>query len=283
MTRQSLRSSAGLSMLVVSMLGGLASGSARAESPWHERADWAALFAEAGVPGTLVVIDRRDDSHWVYDRMRAQQRYIPASTFKIPHTLFALDADPTLTPNARFQWDGTERSFAQWNRDHTLRSAYAQSVVLVYQLLAQRIGLERERTYLQRIGYGNADPGGGLTQFWLTGALRISAIEQLDFLQRLHDQALPFPVDTQRTVKDIMESARGNGWTLRAKTGWGFDVTPQIGWYVGWVEHADGPVEKPIFFALNIDMPNREKDVGKRTAIARAALASIGALPPPSR
>jgi beta-lactamase class D len=278
MNRQALRSGAGLSMLVLSLLGGLASWSARAESSWHERADWAALFAGTDVPGTLAVIDRRDDSHWVHDRTRAQQRYIPASTFKIPHTLFALDADPTLTPDGRFEWDGTERSFAQWNRDHTLRSAYAHSVVWVYQLLAQHIGLDRERSYLQQIGYGNADPGGGLTHFWLSGALRISAVEQLDFLQRLHDDALPFPVDTQRAVKDIMEIGRGDGWVLRAKTGWAFDVSPQIGWYVGWVERAN---EAPVFFALNIDMPNGAKDVGKRTAIVDAALSSIDALSQP--
>ncbi|MFC4250238.1 class D beta-lactamase [Sinimarinibacterium flocculans] len=243
---------------------------------WRERPDWAALFDAAGVPGTLVVVDRRDDRHWVHDHERAQRRYLPASTFKIPHTLFALDADAALTPDSQFAWDGTERSFAAWNRDHSLRSAYAHSAVWVYQELARRIGLARERAYLRRIGYGNADPGGGLTQFWLTGALRISAFEQIGFLQRLYDEALPFDREDQRTVKDIMLLERGDGWTLHAKTGWAFDVEPQIGWYVGWVGRDGGAV----FFALNIDMPDGAGDVGKRTQIVRAALASIGALPP---
>jgi beta-lactamase class D len=248
---------------------------AQAMADWRERSDWPALFADAGVPGTLVVVDRRDGAHWVHDAGRAQRRFIPASTFKIPHTLFALDADPALTPETVFAWDGTERSFAVWNRDHTLRSAYAHSAVWVYQELAERIGLARERRYLQRIGYGNADPGGGLTQFWLTGALRISAFEQIDLLQKLHDDALPFEVDDQHTVKDIMLIERGDGWTLRAKTGWAFENEPQIGWYVGWVERRDGAV----FFALNIDLPDGEKDIAKRAAIVRAALASLGALP----
>lgn len=261
--------------LALLWLAAIATPPAWAAPEWDERSDWAALFADADVSGTLVVVDRRHGAHWVHDAERAQQRFIPASTFKIPHTLFALDAEPALTPETGFVWDGTERSFAAWNRDHTLRSAYAHSVVWVYQDLARRIGIERELRYLRRLGYGNADAGGGVTQFWLTGALRISAAEQIAFLQKLYDDALAFDVEDQRTVKQIMAIDRGDGWTLRAKTGWAFDATPQIGWYVGWVERQDGAV----FFALNIDMPNGERDIGKRTAIVRAALASLGALP----
>ena len=48
------------------------------------------------------------------------------------------------------------------------------------------------------------------------------------------------------------------------------------GWWVGWVEWSAGPV----FFALNIDTPNRWEDLYKREAIARDILISIRALPP---
>ena len=37
------------------------------------------------------------------------------------------------------------------------------------------------KEYLTRIQYGNADPSGGVDRFWLDGALRISAMEQVDF------------------------------------------------------------------------------------------------------
>ena len=67
----------------------------------------------------------------------------------------------------------------------------------------------------------------------------------------------------------------GRSWILRAKTGCGARGKPEIGWWVGWVEWADGPV----FFALNIDMPNGGDDTPKREAIAREILASIDALP----
>jgi beta-lactamase class D len=150
------------------------------------------------------------------------------------------------------------------------------STVWVYQGFARALGEARERDYLQRIGYGNADPAGGVERFWLDGPLRISAVEQVAVLQRLHRNELPFAVEHQRLVKDVLVVEAGRDWILRAKTGWAGRTDPQVGWWVGWVERADGAV----FFALNIDMPGGIADAPKREAIARRVLQSIAALPP---
>ena len=104
--------------------------------------------------------------------------------------------------------------------------------------------------------------------------MRISAHEQIEFLQRLYRNELPFRVEHQRLVKDIMIVEAGRDWILRAKTGWQIRINPQIGWWVGWVEWSDGPV----FFALNIE-PKGGDDISKREAITRAILRSIHALP----
>ena len=135
--------------------------------------------------------------------------------------------------------------------------------------------LDRERDYLRKVAYGNADPSGGDEGFWLDGALRVSAQEQIEFLQRLYRNELPFEVAHQRLVKDVMIVEAGRDWILRAKTGWQGRAEPQVGWWVGWVEHPKGAV----FFALNIRMPGLAADLPKREAIARAILRSIDALP----
>jgi len=238
---------------------------------WMERLDWASFFADAGVKGTIVIVDERVKENLVYDEDRARRRYIPASTFKIPHALFALDAGVVRDEFQVFPWDGTKRDIEAWNQDQNLRSSMRYSTVWVYQLFARQIGEERERAYLQRIGYGNADPSGGIDRFWLDGGLAISAHEQIEFLQRLYRNELPFKIEHQRLVKDLMINEAGREWILRAKTGWG----SQMGWWVGWVEWREGTV----FFALNIDMPNGSKDAPKREAIGRAALQAIKALP----
>ncbi len=251
----------------------LLSGPASARG-WAEREDWSRLFRAESIEGTLVVFDERDGARWVHDEARARQRFIPASTFKIPHLLFALDAGIAKDEFQTFRWDGVSRRFPHWNRDQTLRSSLSGSVVWVYQDVARRLGEKKERRYLRKIGYGNRDISGGIDRFWLEGGLRISAVEQIELLRKLHRNALPFKVEHQRLVKDLMLIDAGRDTLLRGKTGWAFDVDPQIGWFVGWVERPQGAV----FFAMNMQMPNGAADASKREAIVRAALRGLDAL-----
>lgn len=263
-------------LAAVAALASASPAAVRAEAVrWTERPDWAPFFERAGVPGTMVVVDERSGDHLVHDAKRAAERLPPASTFKVPHLLFALDARIARDEFQVFPWDGVERAISEWNGDQTIRSSMRHSVVWVYQSFARKLGERREGGYLRRIGYGNADPSGGVDRFWLDGNLRISALEQVAFLQRLHRNALPFRVADQRLVKDVMIAEAGRSWILRAKTGWAGRRNPQVGWWVGWVEHPEGAV----FFALAIEMPNQGRDAPKRTEIARAILASLKALP----
>lgn len=253
----------------IGMIIVLASVRARAE----ERPEWAEIFKGKQAEGTIVVEDERGDKAFsgVHDAGRAEKRFSPASTFKIPHALFALDAGAVRDEFQVFPWDGTKRPIESWNRDQDLRSSMRNSVVWIYQKFAAEIGLEKEKGYLTRIGYGNADVT-GVDPFWVEGNLAISAREQIAFLRRLYRNELPFKVEHQRLVKDIIIVEAGRDWILRAKTGW----SGRIGWWVGWVEWPDGPV----FFALNIDTPGRMDDLPKREAVAREILRSIKALPP---
>jgi len=242
---------------------------------WEERFDWQHFFTDAGVNGTIAVVDGRTGKYFVYDNDRSLTHFIPASTFKIPHTLFALDAGIVEDEFQIFHWDGNQRQFSSWNKDQNLRSAMSSSTVWVYQSFARELGEQREREYLGKTGYGNEDTSGGIDRFWLTGGLRISAREQIDFLQALYRYKLPFDHSHQRLVKDLIIIEAGRDWILRGKTGWAFDFDPQIGWFIGWIETADGPV----FFALNIDMLEGLKDAPKREAIVRNVLRFLHTLP----
>jgi beta-lactamase class D len=250
----------------------LASG-AFAASTSSERSDWSGFFSDADAHGTIVVVDARskNDAVFVCDSVRADRRYSPASTFKIPHSLFALDAGILRDEFQVIPWDGVKRLIEAWNKDQDLRSAMRNSTVWVYERFARQLGDDRETDYMRKIGHGNAVTEGG-TPFWVEGALAISANEQISFLRRLYRNELPFRVEHQRLVKDVMINEAGPDWILRAKTGW----SGKIGWWLGWVEWPTGPV----FFALNIDTPNREADLAKRQEITRNILRSINALPP---
>lgn len=247
---------------------------AHAQEKPQERTDWEKYFTEFNAKGTIVVADVRAGikSTSVFDEVRAKKRYSPASTYKIPHTLMALDAGAVRDEFQIFRWDGVARSFAAHNQDQDLRSAMRNSTIWVYEKFAKEIGQDRARDYLRKLNYGNQDPTTARGNYWVDGNLAVSAYEQISFLKKLYRNELPFRIEHQRLVKDIMIVEAGRDWILRAKTGW----EGGMGWWLGWVEWPTGAV----FFAFNIDTPNRMEDLHKREDIVRAILKSIKALPP---
>ena len=227
---------------------------------------------------TLVIKRLSDDKIWTSNSKRAELRYIPTSTSKIPHTLIALETE-LAAPETLFKWDGRPRTFKSWNQDQTLITAYRRSAVWVYQEIARTLGPSVMSEWLERLDYGNADIGAddNVTQYWLTGPLAISAQEQVDFLTKLATHKLPLSPKTYVQARSIFQHDSQQGHTLYAKTGWMFDEDAMdIGWFVGWVE-IDDPKEIYVF-ALNMDMPQSD-DQKKRKPIVMDALTSIGAWP----
>jgi len=180
------------------------------------------------------------------------RRVAPQSTFKIPHALAGLDAGVLSGAEATFKYDGSTQPFESWRRDHTLASALRSSVVWYFQRLAERLGPDRERDYLRRFEYGNADPSSGLTTFWLGGSLEISPDEQMRFMRRLYGDELPIGATAMTTVRRLLVQPPGKvtnaagehafaapwpaGTVVSAKTGSGNTRDgQQVRWLVGQV------------------------------------------------
>lgn len=210
----------------------------------------ASLFSTRAVSGALMLTNRDGSRSYVHNEARAAQPLLPASTFKIPNTLIALETG-TITPQGTFTWDGKDKGVPACNRDQTLASAFKNSCVWCYQQMAQKIGTTAYQQWLKKIDYGNANPGPELTTFWLSGDLRISAQQQITFLKKLYRQELPFKAASYDTLRSIMLADERPGYRLYAKTGWagyGKKETPQTGWYVGYLETGTDV----WFFALNM-------------------------------
>ena len=89
---------------------------ALAQAP-QERPDWKLFFSDQAVDGTIVIADERSGEMLAYDVERAQKRFMPASTFKVPHALFALDAGAVRDEFQVIRWDGVKQDFDGWNQD----------------------------------------------------------------------------------------------------------------------------------------------------------------------
>lgn len=230
-------------------------------------------FLDRKLPGVFVLYDPAADTMIVSDAKRANERFIPASTFKIVNALIGLDAGTVKNVDEVLPYGGKPQPFKDWERDMNLRDAMRVSNLPVYQELARRTGKEKMTAAVKRLGYGNQDTGKTVDRFWLEGPLRISAVEQAEFLFRLTHGKLPVKPEAAAAVKDITLIEKTDAWSLHGKTGWVFPGPPQTGWWVGWVER--GGESYP--FAVNIDMAGKE-DIPKRLEIGRECLKLLGKL-----
>lgn len=260
---------------------------------FEERPDLREIFDAAGVEGTFVLLDVETSYGVVHNFQRSSKRYPPGSTFKIVNGLIALTTGVARDENEVIPYGGQPQRFPQWERDMSMREAMGLSAVPIYQEIARRIGLDRMRDWVSWLGYGNGEIGTVVDRFWLDGPLAISAEEQallLPYLvrdwpksrwhgQRWEDTANGQDVGALLASKRSLDIVKAmilieekDGARLYGKTGWLFDATPQIGWWVGWVERG-GKIKS---FALNIDIKTPE-DAKKRETLGRALLAKVGA------
>lgn len=231
----------------------------------------ATLFSAAAKHAVFVTYDGKNFKSYGNDLIRAEQAYIPASTFKMLNALIGLQHHQA-TITEIFKWDGEKRAFPAWEKDMTLAQAMQVSAVPVYQQLARRIGLELMQKEVSRVGFGNQNIGQQVDNFWLVGPLKITPIQEAKFVYALATEQLPFNKSVQKQVKEMLLIEQRGDVKLYAKSGWGMDVNPQVGWYSGWVEQPNGKVTA---FILNLEMQNGD-EVSERKQLTLDVLDKLG-------
>jgi beta-lactamase class D len=204
-------------------------------------------------PGECFVVAQLDRPAVVAEGTPGEcdRRTLPASTFKVPHALIALETG-VVTDKTVIKWDGTKRDYEAWNRDQTLDSSIKMSAVWVFQQFAKAIGRERELAHLRAFHYGSETFEHDVTAFWLNGDLQISPREEVDFLRRMFSYDLPVKRSHIDTVKTAMTMPRGQvlsaagtfdfplKWpadtVVRVKTGNGTVNGERSSWLVGEIE-----------------------------------------------
>ena len=257
------------SILFLFFLGLLSSCTSESKSILEDysSSDLESIFNSENVNGCFIIYDFKADKKLTYNSARLDSTFLPASTFKIINSMIALETRVIKDENEIIAWDEKKRFVKEWNQDHNLKSGIKYSVVWFYQELARRIGKEKMQYWVDAAQYGNQNIGGKIDYFWLNGDIRISPNQQIDFLQKLYLNELPFSKKNQEIVKDIMLVDETPDYTIHAKTGWAMRVSRQIGWYVGYLEKG----ENVYFFTINMDIENKD-DAPKRKIIVSKIL-----------
>jgi len=226
--------------------------------------------------GVFLLLDLKTNKLIEYKGISKDTMLIPASTFKIPNSLIGLETGVLKNEMSEFKWNGTTYQNQAWNKDQNLREAFQNSTVWYFQELARKIGEKHMKKFLAQFNYGNQNTGGGIDQFWLSGDLRISPLQQLEFLKSLWSEELKLSKKTTRTMKKVFVVEKKGKSTLYAKTGWGFTDGNDIGWYMGVVENEKSTY---LFVPALVSKDSRLPYFGEsRKAIARKILAENGVL-----
>lgn len=240
-------------------------------------------------PHTCIVIQPLTADQPLVNRGECATRLSPASTFKIPHALVALETG-VVTADTIEKWDGTKYARQpKWMLDHTVISALRPSVLWFFQRIAPRIGAARMAEWLGKFEYGNRDVSGPITEYWVNGRLQISPIEQVAFLRRLYGHSLPVPLEHIKAVhagltqdRGKMENSLGNhslegNWTdvgLNAKTGATSTSAYRVSWLVGMLTS-----DRHYVFAAAVWRPSGAVDTLDATRLAVRQFIESGLLP----
>ena len=238
------------------------------------RNEFKKYYEQYQVEGSFAVYDQNADKYILYNERQFKEPFIPASTFKICNSLIGLETGVITDENFVIPWDSVARS-TDWDKDHSLKTAFQTSAVWYYQELARRVGGEKMKYWLNKVSYGNADTSGGIDKFWLTGGLRVTHEQQIDFLKRLHDNKLPFSQRNMDIVKTIMIQKDTSSYTLRAKTGWSRQSGKEIGWYIGYIETKGNVYYFSNCVQLSSELMNQEEQTAKFVSSRKAITLAI--------
>ena len=221
--------------------------------------DFNTIIESTDVKGSILIYDFENNKYYSNDFQWAEKGNLPASTFKIPNSIIALETGVVENDSTLFKWYGEKRYLKNWEQDLIFKQAFHYSCVPCYQEVARKIGTKKMSKHLNEIDYGNMKVDSlNIDSFWLIGESRINQFQQIDFLKRFYNSELPISKRTETIMKRMMVIEHNSIYKLSGKTGWSIKNGNNNGWFIGYVETQN----KTYFFASNIE-PKKQFDMTK--------------------
>ncbi len=236
--------------------------------------EFQAMLDSAGVKGSILI--NSGNNYYSNDFGWAKTGRLPASTFKIPNSIIALELGVMESDSTIIPWDGQAKFMKSWEQDLSFRNAFHASCVPCYQEIARKIGVEQMKKFTSGFNFGKMDfDSTNLDMFWLEGASRINQFEQISFLKRFNEQELSITKRTHTIMSRLMIIEETENYTLRGKTGWSVQNGEDNCWFVGYIETKN----ESYYFATNIE-PGEQSDMNRvyriRKEVTMKALKTLG-------
>ena len=237
-----------------------------------EISDFDKILDSFQVNGSILIYDNDKNTFYSNDFDWAKNGKLPASTFKIPNSIIAVELGIIENDTTILKWNGEQRKMDIWEKDLSFKDAFRISCVPCYQEIARKIGTIKMKEYLEKFEYKNMIFDSlTIDNFWLEGNSKISQKQQIDFLTKFYFSKFPISDRTIKIVKNIMEIERTENYILSGKTGLSSIEEKYNGWFVGYVETKSNV----YFFATNViptDGLNVDDFISSRINVTKNAL-----------
>lgn len=226
------------------------------------------IIDSSNVSGSILIYNLQTNTYYSNDFEWANVGHLPASTFKVPNSIIALETGVVENESTIFKWDGEKRRLSIWDQDLTFKEAFHYSCVPCYQEIARKVGVSRMKEFISRFDYGKMIiDTNSIDVFWLEGDSKVTQFEQIDFLKKFYLNELNLSERTNGIMRRLMIIETNENFILSGKTGWSIRNDNNNGWFVGYLEKED----EVYFFAVNI-IPNQEFNM-KMFAMIRKEIA----------
>lgn len=187
-------------------------------------------FDSSNVEGSFSFLNNQLATITVYNMDLDTQRFSPATSFNIFNSLVGIQTGKISNENTVLNSGSTQDSALSF------KEAFKYSSNTFFQALANQVGKDTMKFWIDSIGYGNKNVMGAVDSLWLNDHLKISPDEQLGFVSKLYFSQLPFQKYAQQMVQDQMLQEDNDLYQLSYATGAGVDNKGNsIGWVLGWV------------------------------------------------
>lgn len=264
-----------LAVLQLPLLSAYANDSAvyrPAEPIQIQEVDYSAYFGDN--KGCVLLCGEQAGGYMVYNWPLCQKRIAPASTIKPYIALNALDQGVITLEDSYRPWDGGwYPTMDDWMKDQDLYSAMASSCNWYFQDLDEASGVDELTQFYERIGYGNAEVGEDVRNYWREDPLKISPLEQIELLRELHGEAWGFAPEAAETVRQGLLLEETEQGRLYGKTG--TCLIDQVShdtssWFIGWADTPEGT------YYVVVNIQGRGTDGPEARVIARQILTEQG-------
>lgn len=214
------------------------------------------LFDANQVKGTFGMFDNSRGDFTIYDLERFRKPVSPAQTFNIFSALVALHTGK-LTDDS-----STVIGLDSASTALSLSTAFRNNSTTHFQTIAQLIGRDTLKYWMDSVKYGNKKIGNDISAFWLNDTLTISPDEQLGLIKRLYFKQHPFRASVQEQVKKMLVVVNNAQYQLAYQQGNLVRGNRKQAWVVGWIE--ENRHVYPFVLSFDADLNADTDAIGKK-------------------